>query len=379
MLVGGFRSRPGLGAKARRISFGLVLLSCAIAGTGTAMLYSAAHGSWEPWASAHAARFGVGLVVLLAVALADIRTWWRHAYLIYGACLALLAVVELVGSASMGARRWIDLDVVRLQPSELMKIGLVLALARYFNGLEVDEARRIPALLPPLLLIACPAALVLAQPDLGTAAAIVLIGGAVLFVAGARLWFFGAALASCAAAVPVVWGLLKPYQQSRVLTFLDPERDPLGAGYHIIQSKIALGSGGLTGEGFLRGTQSHLNFLPERQTDFIFAMLAEEFGLLGSLGLLVLCGLVLAYGTVIGLQSRSHFGRLVALGITAMLFLYVFVNVAMVTGLLPVVGMPLPLVSYGGTAMLATMAGIGLVAGVYVHKDLPVMSASRRV
>ena len=224
----------------------------------------------------------------------------------------------------------------------------------------------------PIVLIALPSALVLKQPDLGTALFLIMIGGSVFFVAGVRMWKFGLVLAAAGAAVPIVWSTLRTYQQRRILTFLDPESDPLGAGYHILQSKIALGSGGLFGKGFMQGSQSHLNFLPEKQTDFIFTMMAEEFGMAGGLLLLGLYILIMIYGFAIGLRSRTHFGRLLALGLTSMLFLYVFINIAMVMGLIPVVGVPLPLISYGGNAMLTLMIGIGFLINVYVHRDVTI-------
>lgn len=370
----GFASsqRLSLGRKALQINWGLVLLVTATAAVGVAMLYSAANGSWNPWATRQIARYGVGLVILIAVALIDIRFWWRHSYLIYGVLLIMLVAVEVFGSIGMGAQRWINLGVIKLQPSELMKVGLALALARYFHGVSAEDVRRIPYLIVPLVLIALPSALVLKQPDLGTALFLIMTGGAVFFVAGVRLWKFGVVAAIAAAAVPIVWSTLRPYQQKRVLTFMDPESDPLGAGYHILQSKIALGSGGLFGKGFMQGSQSHLNFLPEKQTDFIFTMLAEEFGMVGGLVLLGLYVLIMIYGFAISLRSRTHFGRLLAMGITSMLFLYVFINIAMVMGLIPVVGVPLPLISYGGTAMLTLMIGMGFLICAYIHRDVTI-------
>ncbi|RPG02515.1 MAG: rod shape-determining protein RodA, partial [Rhodospirillaceae bacterium TMED63] len=278
--------RLSLGRKMLQINWGLILIVTATAAIGVAMLYSAANGSWNPWATRQIARYAVGLVILITVALVDIRLWWRYSYLLYAALLALLAAVEVVGSIGMGAQRWINLGVITLQPSELMKVGLTLALARYFHGVSSEHVRRMPYLFVPLVLIALPSALILKQPDLGTALFLIMIGGAVFFVAGVRLWKFGLVLAAAGAAVPIVWSTLRTYQQRRILTFLDPESDPLGAGYHILQSKIALGSGGFFGKGFMQGSQSHLNFLPEKQTDFIFTMMAEEFGMAGGLLLL---------------------------------------------------------------------------------------------
>ena len=372
--MSGFSSlqRLSLGRKTLQINWGLILLVTATAAIGVAMLYSAANGSWNPWATRQIARYAVGLVILITVALVDIRFWWRYAYLLYAALLALLVAVEVVGSIGMGAQRWINLGIIKLQPSELMKVGLALALARYFHGVSTEDVRRIPYLFVPLMLIALPSALVLKQPDLGTALFLIMMGGAVFFVAGVRLWKFCIVLAATGAAVPIVWSTLRSYQQKRILTFLDPESDPLGAGYHILQSKIALGSGGLFGKGFMQGSQSHLNFLPEKQTDFIFTMMAEEFGMVGGLVLLGLYILIMIYGFAIGLRSRSHFGRLLALGLTSMLFLYVFINIAMVMGLIPVVGVPLPLISYGGTAMLTLMIGFGFLINVYVHRDVTI-------
>jgi len=262
------------------------------------------------------------------------------------------------------------LGYFNLQPSELMKIALVLALARYFHGLNMEDVARPTRLLVPLVMVFAPAALVLRQPDLGTALMLVMASGAIFFVAGVRLWKFGLIIVSGMVAAPVGWQFLHEYQKQRILTFLNPEADPLGAGYHIIQSKIALGSGGMMGKGFMQGTQGHLNFLPEMQTDFIFTMLAEEFGLVGGLGLLALYSLLLAFGAIIAMRAYSQFGRLVAMGVTVTFFLYVFINIAMVMGLIPVVGVPLPLISYGGTAMMTLLIGFGLLIGVWVHRDV---------
>ncbi|MEC8463600.1 MAG: rod shape-determining protein RodA [Pseudomonadota bacterium] len=359
-----------LSQKIRQINWVLILIVVAAATIGVAMLYSAADGSWDPWAARQITRFTVGLVILVTIALVDLRFWWRYAYLLFAILLALLLAVEVAGSTGMGAQRWINLGVIKLQPSELMKIGLILALARYFHGVSMENVRRIPYLLIPLLLVALPSILVLKQPDLGTALFLVLIGVTVFFIAGVRIWKFVLALAATGVAIPIVWSMLRTYQQKRILTFFNPEIDPLGAGYHILQSKIALGSGGVFGKGFMQGSQSHLNFLPEKQTDFIFTMMAEEFGMMGGLTLLGLYSLILVYGFAISMRSQSHFGRLLALGLTAMMFLYVFINIAMVMGLIPVVGVPLPLISYGGTAMLTQMVGIGFLINVNVHRDL---------
>jgi len=351
------------------INWGLVLLVSLLACVGFGMLYSAANGHWDPWASKQIVRYGVALGLMLVVAVVDLKFWYRAAYPIYVIGFLLLVLVEVRGFIGMGAQRWIDLGVIQLQPSEVMKVAAVLAIARYFHNVSIDEIGRPVLLIVPALLVLVPAALVMKQPDLGTALMLVLGGGVMFFLAGIRLWKFGILIAAGSAGAPLVWRFLRPYQKARLLTFLDPESDPQGAGYHSLQSKIAIGSGGTTGKGFLEGTQSHLNFLPEKQTDFIFTMLAEEWGLLGGLALLALYTLVIVYGYFIAFRSRSHFGRLLALGIAVNLFLYVFINTAMVRGLLPVAGVPLPLVSYGGTAMLTVMFGFGLLMSVYVHRD----------
>jgi rod shape determining protein RodA len=364
-----------LAEKIWAVNWGLVLLIALISGLGFAMLYSAANGNWQPWAARQLARFAVFLVPMIVAAVIDIRYWYRSAYWIYGISLALVIAVGVRGFVGMGAQRWVDLGVIQLQPSELMKVALMLALARYFHGLSGEQSRQLSRLIVPALLIAVPVAIVLKQPDLGTALMLLIGGAVVLFIAGVRAWIFILAGLCGAAAAPVAWSFLRPYQKNRLYTFLNPENDPLGAGYHIMQSKIAFGSGGLFGKGFLLGTQSHLSFLPERQTDFIFTMLAEEFGLIGGLTLLALYVLVIVYGFAIALRSRNHFGRLLGLGIATNFFLYVFINIAMVMGLIPVVGVPLPLVSYGGTAMLTVMFGFGLLMNVGIHRDVRISRA----
>jgi rod shape determining protein RodA len=362
--------RSSLVLKMLGINWGLLLLLTAIACIGFAMLYSAANGHWEPWAAKQVARFAVAVLIMIAVATVDLRFWLRSAYLFYAAAVVLLVAVELRGAVGMGAQRWIDLGIIQLQPSELMKIALVLALARYFSVLTVEEIGRPLRLILPTLFILLPAALVMKQPDLGTAMMLVLSGGAIFFLAGVRWWKFVIVLVGGGGAAPFAWHFLRDYQKNRILNFLNPENDPLGAGYHSLQSKIAIGSGGLFGKGFMMGSQSHLSFLPERQTDMIYTMLAEEFGLVGCVVVLGLYLLVFIYGFAIAFRSRNHFGRLLALGLTVNVFLYVFINTGMVMGLLPIVGVPLPLISYGGTSMLTVMFGFGLMMSVYVHRDL---------
>ncbi len=370
---------PGLKAidlsaaeKIGRLHWPFVAAVVVVALIGYGMLYSAGGGSHNPWAWRQAVRFGFGFVVMLGVALTDIRVWFRWAFYIYGAALASLIAVEIIGEISMGAQRWIDLGLFQLQPSEVMKIALVLALARYFHGAYIEDVTRIGFLVPPLLMVAVPALLVLRQPDLGTATMLLAGGGAMFFLAGVRWWKFALVIGAAAAVVPLLWQQLHDYQKRRVLTFLDPDADPLGSGYHIIQSKIALGSGGLWGKGFLNGTQSQLSFLPEKQTDFVFTMLAEEAGLVGALALLGLLLALVVCGVLFALRARSQFGRLLAMGVTTTFFLYVVINIAMVTGLIPVVGVPLPLVSYGGTAMITVLFGFGLLLGTDLHRDVPI-------
>ena len=360
----------GLIEKILSINWGLVLLLSLISGIGFAVLYSAANGSLDPWALKSMIRFAVALALMLVVAVIDIRLWYRAAYPIYVLAVLLLVLVDVKGVRGLGAQRWLELGPLSLQPSEIMKVGLVMVLAHYFNSRTHEEIGRPLHLVFPTLLVLIPAALVMKQPDLGTAMMLLLCGGGIFFIAGVRLWKFILVAAGGGALVPIAWQFMRPYQKNRIYTFMNPENDSLGAGYHIMQSKIALGSGGMWGKGFMMGTQSHLNFLPEKQTDFIFTMFAEEFGMAGAIILLGLYTLVFAYGFAIGLRCRNQFGRILALGITLNFFLYVFINTAMVMGLIPVVGVPLPLISYGGTAMLTVMFGFGLLVSVYIHRDV---------
>jgi len=365
------RAELSIAEKLRQITWSMLFFVVLIGVFGFAMLYSAAH-SVDPWAMRQGIRFLFGLTILVAVALVDIRVYLRYAYAIYGLAFMLLVFVDVAGEIGMGAQRWIDLKVIQLQPSEVMKIALVLALARYFHRLSADNIGNPLALIVPIGMVFAPVGLVLMQPDLGTAVMLVLVGAAMFWVAGVRLWKFVVVTLAGIGAVPLAWNFLHDYQKNRILTFLDPESDPLGTGYHITQSKIAMGSGGLSGKGFMDGSQAYLNYLPERQTDFIFAMLSEELGMIGGVLLLLLYTVLFVYGYAIAFNSRNHFGRLLAIGITINLFCYVFINMAMVMGLLPVVGVPLPLISYGGTAMLTVLFGFGLLMCVYVHRDLKI-------
>ncbi|MDE9451305.1 rod shape-determining protein RodA [Aliiroseovarius sp. Z3] len=357
------------------VNWFLVLLLTAVASMGFLMLYSVAGGSMEPWASAQMKRFALGMTLMFAIAMVPIWFWRNMAGLGYVLSLILLILVEFVGATGMGAQRWIDLGFIRLQPSELSKITLVMILAAYYDWLDIKKVSRPFWVLLPIVLILLPTALVLKQPDLGTSILLLMGGGAVMFLAGVSLWYFGVVIAAAIGLVTSVfmsrgtdWQLLKDYQYRRIDTFLDPSSDPLGAGYHITQSKIALGSGGWTGRGFMQGTQSRLNFLPEKQTDFIFTTLAEELGFLGGVSLLALYVLILAFCVASALQNKDRFSSLLTLGVAITFFLFFAVNMSMVMGLAPVVGVPLPLVSYGGSAMLVLLVGFGLVQSAHVHR-----------
>jgi rod shape determining protein RodA len=355
--------------KVWRINWGLVLVLTAIAAVGVVALYSAAGGRFEPWAARHGIRYAGALGLMLIVALIHPKVWLALAWPIYLIAMLLLVAVDVVGKIGMGAQRWLVMGPLQIQPSEIVKVAVILVLARYYHNLRSNQAGQFLRTLPPLAIILVPVALVMVQPDLGTAMMVLMGGAIMLFVAGVRLWMFLTAAIGAVACLPVAWSFMHEYQKKRVLTFLDPDRDPLGAGYHITQSKIAIGSGGLFGKGFLHGTQSSLNFLPEKQTDFIFTTYVEEWGMVGACVLLALFALILVWGYSIALRSQHHFGRLVAMGVTAMMFLYVFINTAMVMGMLPVVGVPLPLVSNGGTAMVSVMFACGLLIGVNVYRD----------
>ncbi len=352
------------------ISFSYVLMIIVLAAIGVVMLYSAANGSWKPWAGPQLMRFGLGFAAMMVMAFMDVKIFLRYAYWVYLGVLVLLIIVELGGHVGMGAQRWINLGFMKLQPSELMKIALVLALARYFNSVTLQSIETVKGIIIPLLMVMVPVGLVMTQPDLGTALMLLFTAGAMFFAVGVQLWKFGVVALTGIISLPIVWHFLHNYQKNRVLTFLDPERDPLGTGYHIIQSKIALGSGGIFGKGFLNGTQSHLNFLPEKHTDFIFTMLSEEFGMIGAVLVIFINFLIIAYSFVFALRSASYFGKLVAIGLTTSYFLYVMINIAMVLGLLPVVGVPLPLISYGGTVVLSVMTGFGIILAVNTNRNI---------
>lgn len=367
----GFKSqRLSLKDRFYNINWGYVLCIALLAFIGIVVLYSAANGSWTPWAAKQLARFGVSLGIMLFLALLDVKIYLKYSYVAYFLVLLLLIGVEVGGHIGMGAQRWIDLKLFKLQPSELMKITMVLVLAKYFHSCTLNKIQSVRGIVAPILMALFPAALIVLQPDLGTALMLLFTTVIIFFVVGVQWWKFAIVGGTAIAMAPIAWQFLHDYQKDRVLTFLNPERDPLGAGYHIIQSKIALGSGGVFGKGFLNGTQSHLNFLPEKHTDFIFTMLSEEFGMIGAVLVVLLNLVIIAYGYLFAFRITSYYGKLVVIGLNTNYFMYVFINIAMVLGLLPVVGIPLPLISYGGTVMLSVMASFGIILCMDINRNI---------
>ncbi|GGH49446.1 rod shape-determining protein RodA [Frigidibacter albus] len=357
------------------VNWPLVLLLTAVASAGFVMLYSVAGGNLDRWAEPQMKRFGVGLALMFIVGFVPIWFWRNMAALAYLISLVLLLVVEFFGHVGMGAQRWINLGFMMLQPSELMKISIVMLLAAYYDWLDVKKVSRPLWVLMPAVLILLPVGLVLTQPDLGTAIQVSLGGAIVMFAAGVSWIYFGVVIAAGVGLVAVVlssrgtpWQLLHDYQFRRIDTFLDPSADPLGAGYHISQAKIALGSGGWGGKGFMQGTQSRLNFLPEKHTDFIFTTLAEEFGFVGAFSLLLLYVLIVGFCLISAINNKDRFAALLTIGIAGTFFLFFSVNMLMVMGLAPVVGVPLPLVSYGGSAMMVLLVAFGLVQSAHIHR-----------
>ena len=374
-LESNLKTVPAGPAKILYLNWPLIILLTAVASTGFLMLYSVAGGNLDTWAAPQMKRFAVGMVAMLAVGLTPIWFWRNISGVAYLVALLLLVAVELFGDIGMGAQRWLELGPLRLQPSELMKIALVMLLAAYYDWLPVEKVSHPLWVGIPVALILTPAFLVLTQPDLGTAIMLMLGGGFVMFAAGVSLWYFGTVIGLAAGLVFAVlesrstsWQLLHDYQFRRIDTFLDPAADPLGAGYNIMQAQIALGSGGWSGRGYMQGTQSHLNFLPEKHTDFIFTTLAEEFGFVGAFGLLMLYVGIIVFATYTALSTKDRFASLVSLGVAGTFFFFFAINMGMVMGLMPVVGVPLPLVSYGGTAMMILLAAFGLVQSAHVHR-----------
>ena len=373
-------TRPGqrdrVSVKLAELDWRLAALVAVIAGIGAMMLYSVADLNWEPWAAKHLIRFTLCFVLMIFLGLVDLRIWMGIAYPVYALALFLLVCVELFGYTAMGATRWLNLGFTRIQPSEIMKVAIILALAKYYHGVSAKDARFSWKLLIPAAMIGVPTLLVAHQPDLGTAMLIAMTGLAVMFMAGLSWKIILTGILGVAAAIPpFVMFVLHDYQRQRVLTFLNPEADPSGSGYHIMQSLIAMGSGGLLGKGLGLGTQSQLEFLPEKQTDFIFSAVAEELGFVGCFSILLVYGAIIATSLRIASLSHSHFGRLAAAGATATFALYVLINGAMVMGLAPVVGVPMPLLSYGGTVMITVMIGFGLIQSVRVHRYLELPKA----
>lgn len=357
------------------INWPLVFLLTAVACIGFLMLYSAAGGNIETWAEPQMIRFAIGLVMMLGLAFVPIWFWRTIAIPAYLICIGLLVAVDLVGHVGMGAQRWLDIGPVRIQPSELTKIAVIVLLAAFYDWLPLEKASRPLWVLVPVLLILLPVGLVLGQPDLGTALMLIMGGGFLMLAAGVSLWYFVAVIAMVGGAVFAVmesrgtdWQLLHEYQFRRIDTFLNPGADPLGAGYNIIQSQIALGSGGISGRGFMQGTQSRLNFLPEKHTDFIFTVLAEEFGFIGAMSLLLLYALILGFCIYSALTNRDRFASLMTLGISSTFFIYFAINMATVMGMLPAKGSPLPLVSYGGSQLMILLLAFGIVQSAHVHR-----------
>jgi rod shape determining protein RodA len=372
-------TRPGerdrLIVKLSEIDWIFCLVLTLIAGAGAMMQFSIAGSAWMPWAAPTLIRYVVFFGLMIALSLVDLRVWFALAYPIYGIGLVLLVLVDLIGHHALGAQRWLQLGPIQIQPSEIMKIGVVLALARFYHGLSGQKAQFSWALVIPALLILVPVGLVAKQPDLGTGILILLTGAIVVVLAGLSWRVIAAGVLGGAVLAPLVYFFaMHDYQRERITTFLNPEADPSGAGYHTLQSSIAIGSGGLLGKGYGLGSQSQLNFLPEKQTDFIFATLAEEFGFVGCVSILALYAAVIFMALRTAYVSHSHFGRLAAAGITATFAFYVLINGSMVVGMAPVVGVPMPLLSYGGTVMLTVMVGFGLVMSVRVHRYSEVTS-----
>jgi rod shape determining protein RodA len=344
-----------------RLPWRLIFLVAAIAMFGLVVLYSAAGGSAQPWAVKQAIVFLVFLVVAIGMSWMNETTIKSIAFPLYGIAMVLLIGVEALGFVSKGAQRWVELGPIKLQPSELMKPAIVLTLARFYELVPAGEIRRWRAVWPAFVLLGVPAVLILVQPDLGTCIVVVLCGITVMFLAGLPIWIFLVPAAAVAAVAPVAYHLMHGYQRKRIDTFLNPDSDPLGAGYHIAQSKIAIGSGGIWGKGFLHGSQSHLDYLPEGHTDFVFATMAEEWGLVGGVLLILAFAMVIKWGMTVSVNARTRFGQLAAAGLSGTIFFYVAINLMMVMGLAPVVGVPLPLVSFGGSAVMTVMLCLGLL------------------
>lgn len=351
------------------ISWPIVSATLAIAMLGIMMMVSAGGGEWRTYALPQFIRLLGAIICMFVVAFIPPRLLLRYSYAVYGLFLLVLIGVDIAGHIGMGAQRWLKVGVFNVQPSEFMKLSLILVLARYFHQLQPENIRRFNFLIPPLLLIALPAIFILRQPNLGTTVILVMVGLSLLFLAGLQWRYIIVSMAGGLAMLPIVWHFMHDYQKRRVITFLDPEKDPLGAGYNILQSMIAIGSGGFFGKGYLQGSQGQLDFLPEKQTDFIFTMLAEELGFVGGMTLLALYFSLVWMSFTVALRSKSTFGAMIAAGVGMSLFIHVAINCAMVMGLIPVVGVPLPLLSYGGSITVSTVLAIGLLLNAYMHRN----------
>ncbi len=359
--------------KVKSLPIILIGLIIVITGLGALALTSAAEGEFYKWADKHVLRFGFLFIGMVIVAFIHLKYWYWLSYPIWFAGIGLLVIVEIMGHVGMGAQRWINLGFMNLQPSELMKIGVIMALAKYYHDLDKSDVRKYSKLFWPIMIMAIPMEIVRRQPDLGTMLMIGMGGLTIMFLAGVRMRLFVGGALLMSAVIPLSYMyILKPYQRTRVDTFLDPSQDPMGAGYHVTQSKIAIGSGGFDGKGYLEGTQARLNFLPEKHTDFIFTLWAEEQGFMGGLLIMGLYIATFIFGFVYAVQAKHIFSKLLILGLTINLSLYVTINIGMVMGLLPVVGVPLPLISYGGSAMLAALICYGLIICARVHRGQPI-------
>ena len=356
--------------KLSRFSWGLFVPMCMVLAISIVVLYSAGGGNWKPFALSQLMKIVLGFGVFFYAAFTNIKTWVKSAYLIYAVALIMIVLVTLVGHTGMGAQRWLNLGFIHIQPSELIKIALVLALARYFAWFNSVELGQFKNYIAPMLMLLVPFGLIVAQPDLGTALSLGMITVGMFYIVGAnKKWFIIATILGLLAA-PVVWfGGLHDYQRGRIITFLNPDSDIQGAGYQINQAKIAFGSGGMTGKGYMAGTQSQQSFLPEKQTDFIFTMLGEEFGFIGAFGLLMIYTWIVVLLFWTAKMCRNRFGQLICFGFMLNFFVYYFINISMVLGLLPTVGVPLPLMSFGGSSLLSLMFGFGLCQNAHIHKD----------
>lgn len=353
--------------KIKNINLLFLFIIFLLAIIGTAALYSAGEGNFNPWAKKHFIRFLIFFCLMIIISLVKIKYIYKYIYSFFILSFILLVLVKIVGTFGKGAERWIHFFGMSIQPSEIIKVTIILALAKFYATLRFDRITNIRNLLIPFLIIFLPFLLVLIQPDLGTSLSIIILGIFIVFMAGVRIWKFVFGIIFSIISLPFLWNYIKPYQQKRILSFLNPELDPLGQGYQLIQSKIALGSGALTGKGFLQGTQSYLEYLPEKQTDFIFTLIGEEFGFIGTSFIILLYGILILICFYISFKCSHVYGRILSIGIGSNLFLYVVFNMAMVVGLMPIVGIPLPLLSYGGTAMLSIMISFGLLLNVDIN------------